>query len=77
MGLEDEIYVTEDIGLADALLATSSELKQNPWIRSVAKFQKLPVFVIKVTSQYSFLFGKTMSLFISLSVLFQILLICK
>lgn len=47
MGLEDEIYVTEDIGLADALLATSSELKQNPWIRSVAKFQKLPVFVIK------------------------------
>ncbi|KAL1817384.1 hypothetical protein DCAR_0521814 [Daucus carota subsp. sativus] len=47
MGLEDEIFVTEDIGLADALLATSSELKQNPWIRSVAKFQKLPVFVIK------------------------------
>lgn len=47
MGLEDEIFVTDDIGMANALLATSSELKQNPWIRSVAKFQKLPVFVIK------------------------------
>lgn len=47
MGLEDEIYVTDDIGIADAILAPSSELKHNPWIRSVAKFQKLPVFVIK------------------------------
>ncbi|KAL5735052.1 hypothetical protein ACOSP7_032913 [Xanthoceras sorbifolium] len=47
MGLEDELDVTEDIGTADAILATSSELKQNPWIRGVAKFHQLPVFVIK------------------------------
>ncbi|KAK3228342.1 hypothetical protein Dsin_000223 [Dipteronia sinensis] len=47
MGLEDEIDVTEDIGTADAILATRAELKQNPWIRGVAKFHQLPVFVIK------------------------------
>lgn len=55
MGVEDEIYVTDDIGIADAILASSSELKQNPWIRSVAKFQKLPVFVIKVSPLLLFL----------------------
>lgn len=48
MGLEDDIDVTDDIGTADAILATSLELKQNPWIRGVAKFHQLPVFVIKV-----------------------------
>lgn len=47
MGLEDEIDVTDDIGTADAILASSSELKQYPWIRGVAKFHQLPVFVIK------------------------------
>ncbi|KAH9768553.1 protein SEEDLING PLASTID DEVELOPMENT 1 [Citrus sinensis] len=47
MGLEDEIDVTDDIGTADAILASSSEMKQNPWIRGVAKFHQLPVFVIK------------------------------
>uniref|UniRef100_A0A5B7BEW5 AAA+ ATPase domain-containing protein n=1 Tax=Davidia involucrata TaxID=16924 RepID=A0A5B7BEW5_DAVIN len=47
MGLEDEIDVIDDIGTADAILASSSEMKQNPWIRGVAKFHKLPVFVIK------------------------------
>ncbi|CAK9159686.1 unnamed protein product [Ilex paraguariensis] len=47
MGLEDEIDVTDDIGAADAILASSSEMKQNPWIRVVAKFHQLPVFVIK------------------------------
>ncbi|KAK9265792.1 hypothetical protein L1049_003532 [Liquidambar formosana] len=47
MGLEDEIEVTDDIGTADAILASSSEMKQNPWIRGVAKFNQLPVFVIK------------------------------
>lgn len=50
MGLEDEIDVTDDIGTADAILASSSELKQYPWIRGVAKFHQLPVFVIKVSS---------------------------
>ena len=48
MGLEDEIDVTEDIGTADAILVTRAELKQNPWIRGVAKFHQLPVFAIKV-----------------------------
>ncbi|GAV60736.1 AAA_18 domain-containing protein [Cephalotus follicularis] len=47
MGLEDEIDVTDDIGMADAILATSSEMTQIPWIRGVAKFYQLPVFVIK------------------------------
>ncbi|OVA17982.1 AAA+ ATPase domain [Macleaya cordata] len=47
MGLEDVIDVSDDIGTADAILASSSELKQNPWIRGVAKFHQLPVFVIK------------------------------
>ncbi|KAK4756816.1 hypothetical protein SAY87_006943 [Trapa incisa] len=47
MGLENIIDVTNDIGAADAILACSSELEENPWIRSVAKFHELPVFVIK------------------------------
>ncbi|KAJ8759162.1 hypothetical protein K2173_004169 [Erythroxylum novogranatense] len=47
MGLEDEINVTNDIGTADAILASGSELKQNPWIRGVAKYHQLPIFVIK------------------------------
>lgn len=49
MGLENEIDVTDDIGMADAILASSSELEQNPWIQGVAKFYKLPIFVIKVS----------------------------
>lgn len=49
MGLEDEIDVTNDIGSANAILTCSSEIKQNPWIRGVAKFHHLPVFVIKVS----------------------------
>ena len=55
MGLEDEIDVTDDIGRADAILASGSEMKQNPWIRGIAKFHQLPVFVIKVYS-YCFFF---------------------
>ncbi|XP_047175824.1 protein SEEDLING PLASTID DEVELOPMENT 1 [Vigna umbellata] len=47
MGLEDVIDVTDDIGTADAILATGSEIRQNPWIRGVAKFHHVPVFVIK------------------------------
>ncbi|KAE8670664.1 RNA-binding family protein with retrovirus zinc finger-like domain isoform 1 [Hibiscus syriacus] len=47
MGLEDEIDVTDDIGMADAVLVSASEIKQNPWIRGIAKFHKLPMFVIK------------------------------
>ncbi|XP_011024363.1 PREDICTED: uncharacterized protein ycf45 [Populus euphratica] len=47
MAIENEIDVTDDIGAADAILASSSEMKQNPWIRGVAKYHHLPVFVIK------------------------------
>ncbi|XP_055830114.1 protein SEEDLING PLASTID DEVELOPMENT 1 [Solanum dulcamara] len=47
MGLEEEIEVTDDIGIADAILASSAEMNQNPWIRSVAKFHQVPVFVVK------------------------------
>lgn len=47
MGLESDIDVTDDIGTADAILASTLELKQNPWIRGVAKFHQLPVFAIK------------------------------
>lgn len=50
MGLEEKIDVTDDIGAANAILASSYEMKQNPWIRGVAKFHKLPVFVIKSTT---------------------------
>ena len=50
MGLEEVIDVTDDIGTADAILAPSSEMKLNPWIRGVAKFHQVPIFVIKVLS---------------------------
>ncbi|KAI4385747.1 hypothetical protein MLD38_003740 [Melastoma candidum] len=47
MGLEEQIDVTDDIGAADVILACNSEMKTNPWIRDIAKFHQLPVFVIK------------------------------
>lgn len=47
MGLEDKIGITDDIGTANVVVATSSEMRENPWIHSVAKYHKLPVFVIK------------------------------
>ncbi|XP_031488248.1 protein SEEDLING PLASTID DEVELOPMENT 1 [Nymphaea colorata] len=47
MGIENDIEITDDIGSADAILALNSEIKQNPWIRGVAKFHQLPIFVIK------------------------------
>lgn len=47
MGFEDLLDITDDIGSADAILASSSELRQNPWIRGAAKFHQLPVFVLK------------------------------
>ncbi|GAA0145503.1 hypothetical protein LIER_05684 [Lithospermum erythrorhizon] len=47
MGLEAVVDVTDNIAEADAILASSPEIKQNPWIRGVANFHKLPVFVIK------------------------------
>lgn len=53
MGLENIIDVTNDIGAADVILACSSELEENPWIRGVARFHELPVFVIKVFVFYS------------------------
>lgn len=50
MGFENEIDVTDDIATANAILASSFELKQNPWIRSVAKYHQLPVFVVKTNT---------------------------
>nr|XP_027111463.1 uncharacterized protein ycf45 [Coffea arabica] len=47
MGLDGEIDVTDDVGAADCILASSFEMKQNPWIRGIAKFHHLPIFVIK------------------------------
>ncbi|XP_073041496.1 protein SEEDLING PLASTID DEVELOPMENT 1 [Primulina eburnea] len=47
MGFDDKIDVTDDIGFADAILASSYEVKQNPWIQGVAKSHQMPVFVIK------------------------------
>lgn len=63
MGLENEIDVTENIGQANAILALNFELKQNPWIRSVAKFHNLQVFAIKVVFQISFVFSMIIGLF--------------
>lgn len=57
MGLEDEIDITDDIGTADIILASSSEMKQNSWIRGVAKFHQLPIFVIKVAPIASLFFN--------------------
>ncbi|KAK1270357.1 hypothetical protein QJS04_geneDACA013065 [Acorus gramineus] len=50
MGLENDIDVTDDIRKAHAILASKSEMKQNPWLGSVAKFHQLPVFVIKTNT---------------------------
>ncbi|KAH7537119.1 hypothetical protein FEM48_Zijuj03G0058000 [Ziziphus jujuba var. spinosa] len=47
MALEDEVDVTDDIGAADAILACGSEMKKSPWIRGVARFHQLPIFVMK------------------------------
>ncbi|GJN10042.1 hypothetical protein PR202_ga28101 [Eleusine coracana subsp. coracana] len=47
MGFDDELDVTDDIGAADVILASSFEMKQNPWIHNVAKYHKLPIFVVK------------------------------
>ncbi|KAL6880679.1 hypothetical protein ACP4OV_012244 [Aristida adscensionis] len=50
MGFDDELDVTDDIGAADVILASSSEMRQNPWIHNVAKYHKLPVFVVKTNT---------------------------
>lgn len=47
MGLEKAVKFTNDIGAADAILALHSKLKENSWIRGVAKYQRLPIFVMK------------------------------
>lgn len=49
MGLENTVQITEDIGAADAVLALRSKLKSNSWVRGMAKFRQLPIFVIKVS----------------------------
>lgn len=37
MGLEDDIEVTDDVGEADVILASSSELIQNPSISQITQ----------------------------------------
>lgn len=59
MGFEDLLDITDDIGSADAILASSSELRQNPWIRGAAKFHQLPVFVLKVPFCHSYTLSVT------------------
>ncbi|XP_051206905.1 protein SEEDLING PLASTID DEVELOPMENT 1 [Lolium perenne] len=50
MGFEDELDITDDIGAANVILASRSEMKLNPWIRNVAKYHKLPIFVVKTNT---------------------------
>uniref|UniRef100_A0ACD5UNL4 Uncharacterized protein n=1 Tax=Avena sativa TaxID=4498 RepID=A0ACD5UNL4_AVESA len=50
MGFEDELDITDDIGVANVILASRSEMKLNPWIRNVAKYHKLPIFVVKTNT---------------------------
>eukprot|EP00252_Welwitschia_mirabilis_P007153 TRINITY_DN1827_c0_g1_i10.p1 TRINITY_DN1827_c0_g1~~TRINITY_DN1827_c0_g1_i10.p1 ORF type:complete len:489 (+),score=120.95 TRINITY_DN1827_c0_g1_i10:811-2277(+) len=47
MGLETEVQLTDDIGEADAILGLHSKIKKNLWIREIAKFRQLPIFVTK------------------------------
>ncbi|XP_057856494.2 protein SEEDLING PLASTID DEVELOPMENT 1 isoform X2 [Cryptomeria japonica] len=50
MGLENAVELTNDIGAADAMLALNSKIKQNSWIKEMAKYRQLPVFVIKANT---------------------------
>ncbi|KAL3698041.1 hypothetical protein R1sor_012117 [Riccia sorocarpa] len=50
MGLENAVQLTSDIGTADVVLALRSKLKQNPWVRGMAKYRQLPVFAIKANT---------------------------
>ncbi|KAL2629220.1 hypothetical protein R1flu_013906 [Riccia fluitans] len=50
MGLENAVQLTNDIGTADVVLALRSKLKQNPWVRGMAKYRQLPVFAIKANT---------------------------
>lgn len=70
MGLEDKIDITDDVSSADAILVPSYEMKQTSWIRGVAKFHKLPVFVIKVYKPYWF--STVCSLFLFMDVFWLI-----
>lgn len=48
MGLDEFVELTNDIGIAHAVLALRSKLKSNAWVRGMAKYRQLPVFAIKV-----------------------------
>ncbi|GLJ37062.1 hypothetical protein SUGI_0750950 [Cryptomeria japonica] len=50
MGLEDAIKFRNDIGAADAMLALYSKLKQNSWIRGVAKYRGLLIYMRKTNT---------------------------
>lgn len=48
MGYDQEFGVTDDIRTADAMLVTHAELKHAPSIRGVARFHRIPIYVVKV-----------------------------
>ncbi|XP_024530768.1 uncharacterized protein ycf45 [Selaginella moellendorffii] len=48
--LEETIGVASDIGAADAVLTLRSKLRENVWVRNIAKFRQLPVFAIKANT---------------------------
>ncbi|CAM6095756.1 unnamed protein product [Calypogeia fissa] len=50
MGLEERVQLTDDIGIADAVLALRSKLKSSAWVRGMAKYRQLPVFAIKANT---------------------------
>jgi hypothetical protein len=50
MGYGQEFGVTGDIRTADVMLVTHSELKHAPSIRGVARFHRIPIYVVKVIS---------------------------
>jgi hypothetical protein len=50
MGYEQEFGVTDDIRTANAMLVTHSELTHAPSTRGVARFHRIPIYVVKVVS---------------------------
>ncbi|KAH7284863.1 hypothetical protein KP509_34G074300 [Ceratopteris richardii] len=50
MGLDNAIQLTDDLGAADAVLALRSKLNLSSWVRGIAKYRQLPIFVIKANT---------------------------
>ncbi|KAJ7563006.1 hypothetical protein O6H91_03G092800 [Diphasiastrum complanatum] len=50
MELEQAINLTNNIGIANVILALRSELKQNSWVKNMARFRQLPIYAIKANT---------------------------